>query len=299
MDGFYTQPPVYENTRSRMMALKRQYPFLRVFSIGKSVLGRNLHAVGFGPLKGCNLLVGGVHGTEWITTLLLFRLLEDLAYSIAHDRPLVDVDIARSLEYRGLVIVPALDPDGILLSTKGAPGHSAFARRLRGMCGGDFSHWQANANGVDLNHNFDAGWQQLRQMEEEAGITGPGPTRYGGPRPASEPETRALCSFCGAFDVRAAYAFHSQGEEIYYRYGEHTPARARMMAQLLADASGYRVAHPQGLASHGGFKDWFIETFHRPGFTIEVGRGQNPLPITELEPLYARLIELLLLTILL
>ena len=36
------------------------------------------------------------------------------------------------------------------------------------------------------------------------------------------------------------------------------------------------------------------ESLHRPGFTIEIGRGKNPLPITELEPIYARLIEMLL-----
>lgn len=38
---------------------------------------------------------------------------------------------------------------------------------------------------------------------------------------------------------------------------------------------------------------------HRPGFTIEIGRGKNPLPIEELEPIYARLLEMLLLTMLL
>lgn len=94
--------------------------------------------------------------------------------------------------------------------------------------------------------------------------------------------------------MRQLYAFHSQGEEIYYQYGEYTPPRAPLIAQVLASASGYALSQPTGTASHGGLKDWFIETFHRPGFTIEIGRGKNPLPITELEPIYARLIEMLL-----
>ena len=91
------------------------------------------------------------------------------------------------------------------------------------------------------------------------------------------------------FRSRTAYAFHSQGEEIYYRYGPHTPARSQLMAQVLASSCGYRLASPEGTASHGGFKDWFIDCMRRPGFTFEIGRGKNPLPIQEFEPIYARL----------
>ena len=136
-------------------------------------------------------------------------------------------------------------------------------------------------------------------MEVAAGITGPAPTRYGGESPHSEPETQALAALCMALHPRQAYAFHAQGEEIYYRYGPHTPARSQLMGRVLASASGYRLADPVGLASHGGFKDWFIQKLHRPTFTIEVGRGENPLPVEELGPLYARLLELLLLAVLL
>lgn len=71
------------------------------------------------------------------------------------------------------------------------------------------------------------------------------------------------------------------------------------MAQVLASASGYKLASPEGTASHGGFKDWFIDCLHRPAFTIEIGRGKNPLPVEELEPIYARLLEMMLISILL
>ena len=88
-------------------------------------------------------------------------------------------------------------------------------------------------------------------------------------------------------------ALHSQGEEIYWQYGDKTPPHSLLIAQTMASVSGYRVAHPTGLASHGGFKDWFIHEFHRPGFTIEIGRGENPLPISDLFPIYDRLCEML------
>lgn len=235
-------------------------------------------------------MVGGTHGSEWLTTLLLFRFCEDLLLAQEQGGVLGEIDITKALENHSLVIVPCLNPDGVQIALgkdqpppKSAPG----------------SPWQANGNGVDLNHNFDAGWELLHKMEEQEGYIGPGPTRYGGKRPHSEPETRAIAGFCLACDFRRVYAFHSQGEEIYYEYGADTPNRSRLMAEVLAASCGYKVCRPEKIASHGGFKDWFIHTMHRPGFTIEIGRGKNPLPIEELEPIYARLLEMLLLTMLL
>ena len=67
------------------------------------------------------------------------------------------------------------------------------------------------------------------------------------------------------------------------------------MANILASASGYTLDDPDGLASYGGFKDWFIDEFGRPAFTIELGYGENPLPVSDFEPVYSRVEEMLLL----
>ena len=120
-----------------------------------------------------------------------------------------------------------------------------------------------------------------------------------GPHPESEPETRALAALCRRVCFRHVVALHSQGEEIYWRYGAHTPPQSEMMARVLSAVSGYAVADPAASASHGGFKDWFIDTFHRPGFTLELGRGQNPLPLREFESIYQKAREMLLLSLLL
>ena len=289
-DGFYTTPPVYENIYRAVYDLKGRFDGLRAFPIGESARGRGIFALALGDLRGATLLVGGTHGSEWLTTLLLFRFCEDLLLAQEQGGVLGEIDITKALENHSLVIVPCLNPDGvqIALGKDQPPPESAPG-----------SPWQANGNGVDLNHNFDAGWELLHKMEEQEGYIGPGPTRYGGKRPHSEPETRAIAGFCLACDFRRVYAFHSQGEEIYYEYGADTPNRSRLMAEVLAASCGYKVCRPEKIASHGGFKDWFIHTMHRPGFTIEIGRGKNPLPIEELEPIYARLLEMLLLTMLL
>ena len=298
-DGFYRSPPDYAAQRRAVEELRRRFLQLRAFSIGKSVLGRSIYALGMGDLREGVLFVGGVHGMEWITTLLLYRFLEDLLDCQKTGTPLADIHIERALEHRSLLVIPCLNPDGVEIAIHGPAGADHLKPFIQRLAGNQAPcRWQANARGVDLNHNFDAGHEQLRRMEQEAGIFGPAPTRYGGGHPNSEPETRALTNLCVALQPRQVYAFHSQGEEIYYRYGNFTPARSQLIGQVLASASGYQLADPEGLASHGGFKDWFIERFHRPAFTIEVGRGQNPLPVEELSPLYARLLEMLLLAVL-
>lgn len=360
---YYNQPPSYGRVDAGLEALCAAHPGLcRRFVIGHSVLGREIYAVAVGAVYGAALFVGGTHGQEWLSTSLLIYFLDDLLNSIAQNTDFADIDMKKALAARGLVAVPALNPDGIEIALYGArcgregkvhtesvcaergaakegtegtdaenmrtargaedaenisvqnendggggaggycaenenenavnPGESG-AEKAGGVCCEELARWQANARGVDINHNFNAGWHVLRELEKAAGITGPAPTRYGGECPESEPETRAICRLCREYNIMRGYSFHSQGEEIYYKYGANTPPLSHLMACLLAQSSGYRVALPRGLAGHGGFKDWFIDELHRPAFTLEIGKGANPLPISELIPVYNKLREAL------
>ena len=88
-------------------------------------------------------------------------------------------------------------------------------------------------------------------------------------------------------------ALHSQGEVIYWDYGTKTPAKSRKMAEILATSSGYALDVPISIATGGGFKDWFIDKFRRPGFTVEVGVGKNPLPPETAEGIYRQIKEML------
>lgn len=180
-----------------------------------------------------------------------------------------------------------MNPDGTEIALKGA----ASAGRYKNFAG-RFPHperWNANARGVDINHNFDAGWEILHKAEREAGITLPAPTRYGGTHPESEPETRAITALCRREKFSRALALHSQGEEIFSEYGERTPPESHILAKKMCAASGYTEVKNAGLYSHGGFKDWFIDFSGKPAFTAEIGKGKNPLPIAEFENIYAKL----------
>ena len=46
------------------------------------------------------------------------------------------------------------------------------------------------------------------------------------------------------------------------------------MARRLGQAGGYRPVKAQG--SDAGYKDWFIQHYRKPGFTVEIGYGVNP-----------------------
>ena len=39
-------------------------------------------------------------------------------------------------------------------------------------------------------------------------------------------------------------------------------------------------------SSFAGYKDWFIQDYNSPGYTIEAGIGQNPLPISKFDEIY-------------
>ena len=178
--SFYTMPPTFPRIREKMCSYQAlcNRRSTAVFPIGRSLLGRGIYAVRLGNPRRFSLFVGGVHGQEWLTVLLLFRFLDDLFSSITQNRPLADIQIKKALDHQGLVVVPALNPDGISIALEGESGAPGIERQVTNLCGGDFSHWQANARGVDLNHNFAAGFHLCKQAEQAAGILGPGPVKY-------------------------------------------------------------------------------------------------------------------------
>ena len=293
----------YAEIREVLRLLREEYPFIKQSAIGKSVMGREITALTLygdmdGDISGGQepeyvLFAGAFHGMERLTCTVLLRFAAELGEMRASGK---ELELPPG---RGIIIVPLVNPDGYEITLRGAAGCCNSAARICRLCAGEYRIWNANARGVDINHNFDAGWMQLQKLEQAAGIYGPGPTRHGGPRPESEPETAALTALCRAHNIRQVLAIHSQGEVIYWDYGKNTPSRSRSMAEALARASGYALEEPEEIASMGGFKDWFIEEFGRPGFTVEIGLGANPLPPSDLPDIYETVRKMFMLAALL
>lgn len=282
--------PSYDHTLKAIANICEAYPQLHLHSIGKSVLKRDICALSVGNVeKGATLFVGGTHGQEWLTVSLLLLFLDDLLSSIQSGEPLEEIDFSLALQKRGLIIVPALNPDGIEIALYGPKSAKWRKNCVQKILARSELTWQANARGVDLNHNFDAGFPILQKLEREAGFCRPSPRRYGGKHPLSEPESRAIVKYVRKNNISRLYAFHSQGEEIFYEYDSIPVPQGEEIAQTLSKLSGYDLVENAGLYSHGGLKDWFIKEFRRPGFTIEIGKGENPLPLSDLDSIYRKI----------
>ena len=283
----------FQRLTREVRLLARRYECCRLSEVGKSLCGRPLYLLRVGSGEIPVLYAGAFHGLEGITAALLVHFCRRLCQAQESGLTVYGIPVRPLLARCTLYCVPMVNPDGVEIALDGPRKAGPFRDQTEPLYRANGGKWQANARGVDINHNFDAGWNILREMETVSGITGPAATRYGGPYPHSEPETRGIINLIYAFQPRRLYSFHSQGEEIFWEYGGLQVPQAESIARALSALSGYTLVKNSGLASHGGLKDWFIQEFRRPGFTIEIGKGENPLPIEDLEPIYGRLLPLL------
>lgn len=275
------------------------HAFLSRDTIGESRCARPIDLLTVGNRKKQVLFAAGFHGMEWITTMLMLRFTDELCACVKKGKSMCGIRVGTFLNRRGIAVIPCVNPDGVEIQLHGAGSAGEYRELVERVSMGDTGHWQANAAGVDINHNFSAGWEDLKRLELESGISSPSPTRYGGEAPESEPETRTITSYCRTGSISHALAFHSQGEEIYWSYGDYKEPEALRMARLMSHSSGYKLGEAEGLACGGGFKDWFVEKFRRPAFTVEVGLGRNPLPPEQFDGIYERLREMLVLAVVL
>lgn len=288
----------YDVLARNLQGLKARYPFLQTGSAGNSVLGRSLFYLRLGTGQNQVLYNGAHHALEWITAPLLMKFAEDFlqAYTLGKTMP-GGFDPRKIWESSSIYLIPMVNPDGVDLVLNGLqPENPYYTDLIRWNKGStDFSKdWEANNRGVDLNHNYNAAWEQSKQAEAEYGVTGPGPTRYSGPAPESEPETRTVTAFTRSHSFRLVMAYHSQGQVIYWNFMDMAPPEGRIIGEQLSSLSGYKLDQTAGIASYAGYKDWFIQEYRRPGYTIEVGLGENPLPISQFDTIYADNIGMLL-----
>lgn len=288
----------YEIMERDIQGLKARYPFLEVGVAGQSVLGKNLYYIRIGRGPNQVFYNGAHHALEWITTPLLMKFIENFSEAYSRRIGVRGYSTTSIWNQSSIYIIPMVNPDGVNLVLEGLDRKNPYYDELLRWndTGLPFSRvWQANIRGVDLNHNYPAGWVRSKELEPLFGIDGPGPTRYSGPSPLSEPETSAIARFTRRHDFRLVLAYHSQGEVIYWTFEGLQPPVAGRIGEMFTQVSGYRLAEPEGITSYAGYKDWFIQEYRRPGYTIEVGRGRNPLPITQFNKIYNDNEELLLL----
>ena len=287
-----TDVPITAMANERMIRqLVQIYPFCRTERLATTAFQRPVSTlvIGSGPRK--VIFSASHHANEWITSLVLLKFAEELAQAIQSGGRIYDQDARQLAEQVTIYMVPMVNPDGVDLVTGAIqPGNIQYdlAQRL----GENYpaipfpSGWKANLLGVDLNLQYPAGWLRAREIKFAQGFNRPGPRDYVGRAPLNQIESRALAGYTEFIDPALILAYHSQGKEIYWQFMDIQIPGAEELGQKMADASGYTLANVPYASGFAGYKDWFIQNFRRPGYTIEVGQGVNPLPLDQFDRIY-------------
>ena len=296
-----TDMPITSAENERVIqSLVQNYPFLRTEVIANTAFQRPVSTlvIGSGPRK--VIFTASHHANEWITTLILLKFAEEFAQAIETGGRIYNQDARALAEEVTIYMVPMVDPDGVDLVVgairPGSIQYDLAERLAENYPAIPFPDgWKANLLGVDLNLQYPAGWLQAREIKFMQGFTQPGPRDYVGRAPLNQLETRALAEYTRYIDPALVLAFHSQGKEIYWQFGDIQVDGAEELGQKMADASGYTLANVPYESAYAGYKDWFIQEFRKPGYTIEVGEGINPLPISQFDEIYKDNLPILIL----
>ncbi|MCW2738923.1 M14 family zinc carboxypeptidase [Nocardioides sp.] len=136
----------------------------------------------------------------------------------------------RAIRGVDLWVIPTYNPDGLARGTR------------------------RNARGVDLNRNFPFDWADLDGNYES------------GPRPGSEPETRAVMRFLEGIDPFRVVSFHQPLN------GVDTDTKDSRFARRLARALRLPQASLDcGGLCHGTLTMWFNHHFRGAALTVEYG----------------------------
>ena len=270
----------YETTER----LVREFPFIKSEIIGRSHYGRKIMSYSIGNTKEQILFCGAINATDSIITYILFNFLENLCNSIKSGDNLSEINVERFLKRRGLVIIPCINPDGVEIVGHGAVSSGRYEKFVQNMCEGDSSNWKANANGIEINSNFEIEYNKIKNKKEE--------TQSNLLHTHSEPETRAIINLCREKNIRHAISFNCKKQEISYNFGYKTLPRAKIMANIMAKSSGYALHNTAGDNKAIGFKEWFMEEFKKPAFTVGVGEDN-----ISYEGLYNQLEEMMILSL--
>ena len=265
--------------------LNEIYPFIKVNTIGRSVLGQPLTEIRVGKGNRTIHINAAFHANEWITTMVLMAILNDYLLSLSNSKPLRGFSMLPFYNSVVLSIVPMVNPDGVDLVLQGPADRVQNEVINLNNGSNDFTGWKANIRGVDLNNQYPANWEVEKERKEPKS---PSPRDFPGKDPLTEPEALAMANLAKQNLFDRLMALHTQGEEFYWGYEGLEPIESERIAAEFARVSGYRSV--RYIDSHAGYKDWFIQEFRRPGFTIELGKGINPLPLSQFDTIYQKML---------
>ena len=290
----------YRILMMNLEALRAKYPFLEVFYYGQSVLGKKLPYIRLGRGPKTVFYSATIHANEWINSVVFMKFIEDFCESYVQNENLRGFNIREIFDNTTIYLAPMLNPDGVDLVTgvmsQSLPAYQEAMRISENYPSIPFPDgWKANIRGIDLNLQFPAEWERAREIKFAQGFTSPAPRDFVGFGPLTEPEALSAYNFTLENNFRLILSYHTQGEVIFWRYLNYEPEEAEAIGQRFAEVSGYTLIDEVETNSFAGYRDWFISTYMRPGYTVETGLGVNPLPISQFEKIYNDNLGILLL----
>ncbi|OWR31214.1 gamma-D-glutamyl-meso-diaminopimelate peptidase [Saccharibacillus sp. O23] len=264
--------------------LAAKYPDLIEYkSIGKTLYGRDIWAVGLGSGSATVFFNGSHHAREWLTTTLNMYMIEQYAKAYSEGRKFEGYDVHDILGKTKIWFVPMVNPDGVTLQQTGLQSFPASVHKaLIAMNDGsrNFKRWKANAQGVDPNRQYDANWKELLNNYAYPHWMG-----HKGTAPMTAKENKAMIAFTYEIDPEIAVSYHSAGRILYWNF--RTPAvnykRDKRLADIFRSFTGYSLVSPSYNSNGGGgYTDWFIQKLGRPAFTPEIGikNGETNLSVS-------------------
>ena len=191
-----TEPPP-EPTAPATSADEAHDTVGNALELTRSVEGRPINLVELGDGPRWVAVIGGIHqGNEANTTDLVNLLLDHFQANL----DLIPDGV-------GVAFIPDLNPDGAVAGTR------------------------ENANGVDLNRNWDADWKPDSYGPSGLVVGG------GGTEPFSEPETRRLARYLIDRPFLAAIFYHSRGGLVVAGHGDD--GGSAELARVIALAAQY------------------------------------------------------------
>ena len=285
----------YNILKNDLVFLNYEYPFFEINNIGKSTLGENILYIKLGSGNKKLFINASHHACEWITSLVTMMFIEKYLFLYKYGQNYKGYDIKELWNNVSLYIVPMVNPDGVNLSLKNKKIiNNNLYKDIWKNYENNLYIWKSNIRGVDLNLNYPAGWNQAVKNKLKKGINKPGPRDYPGPNAVSEIETKNMINFTELNRFDMTISLHSQGQEIYWNYLNYKIEKAYEIGKKFEKVSNYLLTKPSYFSSFAGYKDWFIEKYRKPGYTIEIGKGEEgkPLKLEKAEEIYSEIEEI-------
>lgn len=285
----------YDILKNDLIFLKMVYPNLEIKSIGKSTLGEDIKYVMLGKGERKLFINASHHANEWMTSLISMIFIEKYLELYKNKKIYKGYIVEELWNRTSIFIVPMVNPDGVNLCLKNKKiMNNKLYKEVWETYENNLEEWKANIRGVDLNLNYPAGWEEAVKNKRKKGIYSPGPRDYAGPNSVSEVETKNMIDFSHLFQFDMTISLHSQGQEIYWSYLNKKIQKAYEIGKIFERVSGYILTQPDYTSSFAGYKDWYIDTFYKPSYTIEIGKGRegHSLPLADAMKIYEEVEEI-------